>query len=322
MASRHSWLIDFHCDTLSEVMHSGDSLAKREKGHLDAARLAEAGVSVQVFALFSNPESRRGNLYDALAMTEHFWQAVDSGVLKPILWREDMAEPSSVPGGMLSIEGGEPLGTDPQILRLFFRMGIRAVGLTWNGRNSLADGVGEAVSHGGLTKAGRTMVAEMNRLGMLVDVSHLSETGFWDVVDICQKPFIASHSNCKTICNHQRNLTDEQMRAIAAKGGVVGINFLPAFLSEQRPVDFTDIVRHAEHMLEVMGRGHVGLGSDYDGIASTPVGLEDVTTLPRLRDVLAQHFGDEVAAEIMGGSFARLLAQELPERPGKGASDL
>jgi membrane dipeptidase len=248
-------------------------------------------------------------------MIERYWQAVDAGCITPILWRSDMYAPPPKPGGLLSIEGGEPLGTDIQMLRMFFRLGVRAVGLTWNGRNALADGVSEASSRGGLTTAGRVMVSEMNKLGMLVDVSHLSEASFWDVAELSARPFIASHSNCITICEHPRNLTDKQLMALAKSGGVVGINFLPRFLSAASQASMSDIVSHIDHMLSVMGRGHVGLGSDFDGIASTPIGLEDVTQLPKLQDLLAQRFGDDIAIEIMGGSFARLLAEQLPIQP-------
>lgn len=308
-------IIDFHCDTLSEVLHHDGNLMERPQGHLDIKRLQTSGVGVQVFALFSNPKSVQGNLTDALTMIELFWQAADAGYIAPILWREDLSSQRQVLGGMLSMEGGEPLGTDLRMLQFFFRLGVRAIGLTWNGRNALADGVGEKDTGGGLTTAGRQMVAEMNRLGMLVDVSHLSETGFWQIVALCQGPFIASHSNCYALCPHPRNLTDAQLKAIAAAGGVVGINFLPRFLHESGRASSDDIVRHAEHMLKVMGRGHIGLGSDFDGISTTPVDVSDVSALPHLDEVLTQHFGAEITQEIMGTSFNSLLQQTLPLRP-------
>jgi membrane dipeptidase len=314
--SEGQWVVDFHCDTLSQAMRDKGGLAVRPAGHLDLQRLAASGVHLQVFACFSNPSLDYACLRNAALMVEIFWQTVDAGQLRPVLWQEDIT--SMPPGGpvmgLLSLEGAEPIGSDLRMLQHFYRLGVRAVGLTWNGRNALADGVGEAESRGGLTSAGRRVIAEMNRLRMLIDVSHLSEAGFWDVAGVCRGPFIASHSNARVVCDHKRNLRDDQLRAIAASGGVVGINFYPPFLTSGDRATSSDILRHAGHMLSVMGRGRVGLGSDFDGISSTPGDVSTVSDLPYLATVLAREFGEEVAAEIMGGSFAALLAQALPAR--------
>jgi membrane dipeptidase len=309
------WVADFHCDTLFETMRHGGDLRSRPQGQLDVERLEAAGVDLQVFAVFSHPASPRDSLHDALLMVEVFWQAVDQGLLRPVLWREDMQETAAPVRGMLSMEGAEPLQGDVDLLRLFLRLGVRALGLTWNGRNALADGVDDAITGGGLTVAGRRVVAEMNRLGMLVDVSHLSEGGFWDVVSECRGPFIASHSNARAICPHRRNLSDAQLCAVAASGGVVGINFCPPFLTATGQAGISDILEHAEHMLSVMGRGHVGLGSDFDGVRQLPEGIMGVEALPALAQAFEKEFGSEVAAELMGGSFTELLAIVLPAAP-------
>jgi membrane dipeptidase len=306
-------IIDFHCDTLSQMLRHGGTLYKRSPGQLDADRLRKAGVKLQVFALFSNPNSVNGNLTDALIMLELFWQAVEAGHITPVLWQEDLAAIDRVPGGLLSIEGGEPLGTDLRMLDVFYRLGVRAIGLTWNGRNALADGA-QVKDAGGLTPLGRQLVVEMNRRRLLVDVSHLAEAGFWQVAEICQGPFIASHSNCQAICPHVRNLSDSQLRAIAASGGVVGLNFYPPFITQNAVATGADLIRHVEHMLNVMGRGHIGIGSDFDGISATPTDLPDVSTLPHLADQLTHHFGADIATEILGGSFMRLLQNALPSR--------
>lgn len=309
------WIADFHCDTLSHAMRHGGDLRRRPQGQLDVERLVAAGVDLQVFAVFSSPSSLQGPLHDALLMIEIFWQAVDQGLVHPVLWREDLQKTKGSVSGMLSMEGGEPLRGDVNLLRFFFRLGVRALGLTWNGRNVLADGVDETATGGGLTTAGREVVAEMNRLGMLVDVSHLSEAGFWDVVAECQGPFTASHSNARAICPHRRNLTDSQLRAVAASGGVVGLNFCPPFLASTGQAGIDDVLKHAEHMLSVMGRGHVGLGSDFDGVGQLPEGLPGVEAFPLLAEAFEREFGAEVAAELMGGSFTALLASVLPASP-------
>ncbi len=130
----------------------------------------------------------------------------------------------------MTVEGGEPLEGEIRILRVLYRLGVRGLGLTWNNRNELADGVGEDRTGGGLTSLGRQVVQEMNRLGMFVDVSHLSEPGFWNVMELCTAPVIASHSNCSAVWNHPRNLTDRQIKAIAEHGGVIGVNLVPDFV--------------------------------------------------------------------------------------------
>ncbi|HHT27536.1 MAG TPA: membrane dipeptidase [Firmicutes bacterium] len=308
-------IIDFHCDTLSLLLRQGGTLFRRPQGQVDTKRMRQAGVALQVFAMFSHPNSVNGHLADALLMAELFWQAVDAGYIVPVLWREDLSALNQTPGGLLSIEGGEPLGTDVRMLEAFYRIGVRVVGLTWNGGNALADGV-EVHAAGGLTPLGKEFVAEMNRLGMLVDVSHLAELGFWQVAELCRGPFIASHSNCRAVCPHARNLSDDQLRAIAASGGVVGINLYPRFLTQNVVATSADVIRHAEHMLSVMGRGHVGLGSDFDGIGITPSDLPDVGALPYLAEQLTRYFGAEIAWEIMGGAFMRLLQESLPLRHG------
>jgi membrane dipeptidase len=315
MASVSSFIADFHCDTLLEIVRRGGDLSERPKGQLDIRRLQKAGVDLQVFAVYAPALSSLGPLHEALLMIEAFWRSADRGALRPVLWREDVYTTAPGVGGMLSLEGAEPLRGDLDLLELFFRLGVRAMGLTWNGRNALADGVGESIAGGGLTSIGRLAIAKMNDLGMLVDVSHLSEAGFWDVVSTCRGPFIASHSNAKALCPHGRNLCDDQLRAVAAAGGVVGLNFYPPFLVSDGEAGITDVLRHADHMLSVMGRGHVGLGSDYDGVNALPRGIEGVQSMPALVQALTKEFGGEVAGEILGKSFGDLLVANLPARP-------
>ena len=291
-------------------------MRKRPEGHLDVERLAAAGVDLQVFALYAPVTSARGPLHEALLMAEIFWRAVDQGLLHPVLWSDDVRADSTTVRGLLSLEGADALQGDVELLRIFFRLGVRAMGLTWNGSNALADGVDAAEEGGsGLTTVGRRVVEEMNRLGMLVDVSHLSERSFWDVVSVCEGPVIASHSNAQAICPHRRNLSDSQLQAVAAGGGVVGLNFYPPFLTSGGGAGICDILRHAEHMLAVMGRGDVGLGSDFDGVSGLPEGIKGVESLPLLAEAFEKEFGPEVTAEIMGGSFFEVLVSVLPTRP-------
>lgn len=311
-------IVDGHCDTLWQAPKEGRTLLERSsKGHLDLPRLIDGGVQLQFFALFSDPaHGPVGFTVEALAMVERFYQAVDGseGRLLPLRWREDLDQ--LAPGrvlGLLSIEGAEPLHGRVDILRLFFRLGVRAVGLTWNFRNELADGQLDGDSRGGLTPAGRAIVREMGRLGMIVDCSHLSDAGFWDLLEQTEAPIIASHSNARAICNHKRNLTDDQLKAIASRGGVVGINFLPHFLNEKGDASLDDVVRHIEHMAEVAGIQTIGLGSDYDGIGKTPVGLEHVGKISAVAEALLRRgYAEEEVRAVMGENYLRLLRKILP----------
>jgi len=163
---------------------------------------------------------------------------------------------------ILSFEGAGPIEDAVELLGTFHRLGVRCVGLTHDFRNHLADGV-RTGSGGGLTDLGRDAVREMNRLGMVVDVSHLNEAGFWDVAKTSDAPIHASHSNARSLCGHPRNLTDEQLRAIAASGGVVGVHALGALVrdSQGRPT-LDELLAHVDHLLELMGEDHVALGPD------------------------------------------------------------
>ena len=149
---------------------------------------------------------------------------------------------------------------------------MRAITLTWSNRNDIADGINEEVTGGGLTVFGRSVVAEMNRLGMLVDVSHISTKSFWDVMQVTTKPIIATHSNAKTLCSHPRNLNDEQIKAIADNDGMIGITFAGQFLEEDyNNACIESIYRHIDYMLNLVGNDdHIGFGSDFDGISHPP----------------------------------------------------
>lgn len=289
-------------------------------GHVDLPRLMEAGVGLQVFALFSDPAHRDvGYTIRTLEMIEDFYHGLDTfggdSRVAPqvVLTRHDVNKARRGIGILLSIEGGEALGGSLRVLHSFFRLGVRAMGLVWNHRNELADGVEAGASASGLTPFGKQVVASMEDLGMVVDVSHLSEASFWDLVRTARRPFIASHSNARALCDHPRNLTDAQIRAIADYGGVIGINFHSPFLRQRGRADIDDVVAHIDHIASLVGIDHVGLGSDYDGIPETPIGLDDVTYLPRLADelLLRGYRRSEVEA-VMGENFARLFEQLLP----------
>jgi membrane dipeptidase len=228
---------------------------------------------------------------------------------------------------MLCMEGAEALDTDLSLLRNFYRLGVRIIELTWHQKNLVADGCGEP-SNSGLSNFGRELVREMNRIGMVIDLSHISEAGFWDVISLSQSPVIASHSNARSVCDHPRNLWDDQIKALAKKGGVMGMNFLGQFVKDQNPT-VEDILNHIDHIANLVGVEHVGLGPDWIDYAPQLIldclnprdylskripitiyakGLEREEELPNLTiGLLARGYSERNIRNILGRNFLRSL---------------
>ncbi len=309
-------IFDAHVDTLSRLLGSGRSLAENQ-GHVDLAKLRQRKKGAQFFAAFVDPRCYHGKaLHSTMEMLDLFWRWMEEypGDLAFAGSGQDILEvhSSGRVASLLAIEGGEALEGSLANLRMFYRLGVRLLTLTWNHRNDLAAGQGEGPGGGGLSRFGEAVVAEMNKLGMLVDVSHLNEQGFWDVLRISDAPIIASHSNARALCDHPRNLTDQQIAALAERGGVIGVNFYPHFLVKERQATIHDVIEQVEHLVKVGGVGCVALGSDFDGISGTPLGLEHCGKVPEVAEILKErgYTGSEVE-KIMGGNLLRLCQTVL-----------
>lgn len=307
-------VIDGHCDTLGDVLEGKRTLAEKSAlGHVDLPRLRAGGVTAQIFACFVPiHEYHRSATRYALRMIDVLHQAIDAHPDELLLAANAgdirRAKAEGKIAGILGLEGAEPLGDSLAVLRSFHRLGVRVLGLTWNFRNEVADGVMEGPKALGLSRFGEEVVAECNRLGILLDVSHLAPAGLEDVLRISQRPVIASHSNARGLCDHPRNLSDLQIEAIASGGGLVGVTFVDAFL--HRPAAEASIehaLDHIEHLLRVAGPEHVMIGSDFDG-ADMPRGLEDATRYPALTAGLAARGHSEaVIRGVLGLNFLRVF---------------
>jgi membrane dipeptidase len=317
-------IIDCHADTVVRFLESPEGFfgAARE-GHLDARRLREARQNVQVMAVFTPPEQADlAALQFALdcihaynAILESPSNAALRPPFRPILGGGDLAaacRPGAC-GFLLFLEGASPLRGSLRNLDLFHRLGVRGITLTHNHDNEAARGCFAEGSGRGLTGFGRELVAEMDRRGMVVDLAHSNEDLFWDVMAAARRPLIDSHTGVRAIADVPRNLSDEQLDAVASTGGVVCIDFYPGHLMAPRPeprapLGIDSVVRSVAHAAERVGVDHVGLGSDWDGIEETVAGLEDCSRLPAFTAALLEAgFGDADVAKILGGNLRRAL---------------
>jgi membrane dipeptidase len=221
------------------------------------------------------------------------------------------AKESGMCSGLLSIEGAEPLMGDLGVLRNFYKLGVRMISFTWNWRTPFADGLSASRAESKLTDLGVKAIDDMDRLGIVLDTSHISDTCFWDVADVKKKPFIASHSNSRAICDHKRNLTDDMINALADHRGVAGMNFAPEFVAKEGAT-VEKLVDHINHIVNLVGPDHVGLGSDFDGIGTPPAGLEDASKVPNItRELVRRDYEEEDIKKILGGNNLRVLREVL-----------
>lgn len=308
---REAVVVDLHSDTLLAVGSGARDVAVRSTvGHIDLPRLREGGVDVQVFAAFIHPREASRGFARATELIDAFDRMVS--VHRSVIGRattvreiEALVRAGRI-AGVLSIENGDALSGDVANLDALYRRGVRIMGLTWNASNALADGALEH-RHGGLTPLGRAAVTRMQQLGIVVDVSHLSERSFWDVLAASTGPVMATHSDAAAIVPHPRNLTDAQLRALAARGGVVGVNFYPA---HSGGASIERILHQIDHMVKIMGVDHVGLGSDFDGFTQRVRGLEDASKLANLTAGLADRgYRPDQIKKILGGNALRVFRQ-------------
>ncbi len=292
-------IFDTHCDTLCSVLDYGKSIVMNEC-HVDIERMKKYEQYTQVFACFIDPVYKSCAADRTLNLIDTFHNTVSDKL------------PDNV-RGILSIEGGEGIYSLAH-LRNFYRLGVRIIALTWNFSNHIASGALETDETRGLTEFGKLVVAEMNRLGIFADVSHLNDKSFYDVAEYSNKPIIASHSNARAVCRSkavcpvERNLTDDQFEIIKKSGGCVGINFCPDFLNESGKADIEDIVRHIEHFMSLGGEDNVGIGADFDGIDSTPDGINGVEDIYKIFDRLLQKgYTENQIEKISHKNFERIL---------------
>jgi membrane dipeptidase len=326
-------VVDAHHDIPIDVAHRH---LRGERGILSgewAARLRRGGVDVQVMPIFIEDIFLPSlGMREVVRAVDAVLEDLDHDGAQMALATDFTTISAVVESGriaaVLALEGCDGLGGDLAVLRLLYRLGVRMVGLTWERRNDYADGTGVG-NPGGLTTAGRTAVREMFAHHVLCDVSHLAQPGFWDVMQIAEGPVIASHSNARAVCDHPRNLTDEQIKAIADTGGVIGLNFYGGFVDPHTPT-VERMADHLEHMVRLVGLEHVGIGADFlekpiRDLAKAayvhgphdPATLDNwipdcaaIEDLPRFTAVLVERgYSDDEIARVLGGNWLRVFEQ-------------
>lgn len=359
---RAAIVFDAHCDTAmrlirDETFDLGD---RHEDGHMDLPRIIEGGLDAQIFACWPSPDqSDKEIMQVTLQMIDAVWEQAEkhSDRMEIALSGNDVSRIVSEGkvAVVLGIEGGHAIQDDLRLLRNYHRLGVRCMTLTWNNTNNWADSSTDTMKWGGLNELGRDVVREMDRLGMIIDCSHVSDSTFFDVIEVTKNPVLVSHSCVRSIADVPRNVSDDQLRALGENGGVLCVNYFPGFLDKEYfdrvsvlwdearskveklaaeyggdrkkargevwhamqnraaeiPLpELSLLVDHIDYAVRIAGVDHVGLGSDFDGISQTPVGLEDVSKLPAITAELAgRGYSHEDIEKILGGNLLRLVEQ-------------
>jgi len=333
---RSALLIDSHNDATSRTLMGADIGVRSAKGHTDVPRLREGGVGAVFFAAYVAPayakdKTAANRALQMIDTVRYDIIARHADVFAAAATADDIVaiHKSGKIAALIGLEGGHAIEDSPRLLRDFYALGVRYMTLTHTNTNHWADSSGDlreknVQRHDGLTDAGKQIIAEMNRLGMIVDISHVADKTFWDALAASKAPIFASHSSCRALCDVPRNMTDEMIAALARKGGVIQINFNCGFLTRRASDEnskvratLADVVTHIDHAVKIAGIDGVGIGSDFDGVNCTPEGLDDVSKFPNLtRALLERGYTAADIRKIYGENTLRLLRAVEAKRSG------
>lgn len=327
-------VIDSHNDTIvSHIRRGNRSISEQTNTHRHKGTIAylrgplgppASNIDIQI----NFPNMKKGGIDAAffavdvtLALKNHLTYALDAFgyfhmevadasdvVIAKSAVDIQNAKANGKRAAILVIENSDGTEGSLNVLHMLHQLGVRSMGLTHNTSSWAADGNEETRSEGGLTTFGISLIQEMNKLGMLIDVSHISEHGFWDVIETTTKPIIASHSNAKALCDHPRNLTDEQIKAMAQTGSSIGVTFVPRFVDTNTPT-FDRLIDHIDHIAQLVGPDHIGIGSDFDGGGTL---VKDATEFPKFTEALInRNYSETDIRKILGENHLRVLKDAL-----------
>ncbi len=327
---RHTLTIDSHCDTPMFFPQGVDFCRRDPRILVDLHKMSDGLLDATTMVAYL-PQPKPGETFKDIAplpanspheYADLIFNRIDHTIsTHPNAIRQARTpiellqnKNNGVKSVMIGIENGLAIEDNIEYLRHFARRGIVYVTLCHNGDNAICDSARGSATHGGVSQWGEEVIHEMNRLGLMVDLSHAAESSFYDALDISSAPIICSHSNCKALCNVPRNLTDDQLRAIAAKGGVVQITLYHGFLTTATDASLTDAIAHLEHAIDVMGIDHVGLGTDFDGDGGVR-GIADAAEVIHFTEqLLCRKYSSEDIAKIWGGNWLRVMTQVQQQR--------
>ena len=317
---------DMHCDTIT-VLYSKEGSLRENDLHNDLHKMKEGGCLLQNFAIFTDIARKDSSFTWKAIDYYHAQMKENEDLIRPATSYEEIMENerNGYMSGMLTLEEGSVVDGDLKNLERFYDAGVRMITLTWNYPNGIGfpnftpdrgmereEMLRQINTKDGLTPFGIGYVKRMNELGMIVDVSHLSDAGFYDVLKYSNKPFVASHSNARSLCSVARNLSDEMIRKLSEAGGVMGLNFCSSFVHE-KDTGYTTIegmVAHIRHIVSVGGIDCIGLGSDFDGIHSK-LEIKDASGMGRLHDALKPYFTQEEIEKIFYKNVLRVYKEVI-----------
>jgi membrane dipeptidase len=348
-----SIVLDTHIDVTPKLQTTWKFTEEHKEGHIDLPRMKKGGLNALFFSIYmsgtvTGPKAVNDSLERIAAVHRLAEELPDQVAL--CLTADDVrkAHKQGKIAALMGMEGGHMINNSLAVLRMYARLGIRYLTLTHSVHTEWADSSGDQPKHNGLTDFGKDVVRELNRLGVMVDISHVADKTFWDALAVSKAPLIASHSSCRAISGHARNMTDEMIKALAAKGGVIQINYLDQFIDndlfqysqKSQPLmrelqqkypgrenadkrreevakqygpapkaSWERIIEHIDHAVKLVGVDHVGLGSDFDG-GSMPVGMEDCTQLPKITEALMRkRYSASDMRKILGENTLRVLSE-------------
>jgi membrane dipeptidase len=348
-----SIVLDTHIDVTPKLQTTWKFTEEHKEGHIDLPRMKKGGLNALFFSIYmsgtvTGPKAVNDSLERIAAVHRLAEELPDQVAL--CLTADDVrkAHKQGKIAALMGMEGGHMINNSLAVLRMYARLGIRYLTLTHSVHTEWADSSGDQPKHNGLTDFGKDVVRELNRLGVMVDISHVADKTFWDALAVSKAPLIASHSSCRVISGHARNMTDEMIKALAAKGGVIQINYLDQFIDndlfqysqKSQPLmrelqqkfpgrenadkrreevakqygpapkaSWERIIEHIDHAVKLVGVDHVGLGSDFDG-GSMPVGMEDCTQLPKITEALMRKgYSASDMRKILGENTLRVLSE-------------